>query len=203
MSELRRQLKSGNVWSAKHDMSPIEGVERAAADADEETRQAWGAEAVALLGDRDTVLRTRAVAALDVLPFEAASVVDALSRHGALLDVEAEGYPLHPTRLDQALYKRLARDSHPDARPVLRARLAHQPMLAVLLARSDSRWLVANAQLVRRRVLGGVLRGLPQDLRPRLLQNMGPWDDAIDILQMSWWKGLPDADALRDIVAAG
>jgi hypothetical protein len=32
---------------------------------------------------------------------------------------------------------------------------------------------------------------------------MGPWDDAIDILQMSWWKGLPDADALRDIVAAG
>lgn len=204
MGPIERQLRHGAVWSARDDMSPLEGLQRAAAEADAETLQLWGKESVALLAANDVALRTRAVAALDYLPFAALDVVYALRARPWLYEgVEAQGHPLFPSMLADALYARLARDCHPDALPTLRERLPAQPSLAVLLARKEGPWLVDNAGLVERRVLGGVLRGLPRELRPRLLLNMDLTDDAIEILQQPWWEGLEDAKALQRIVSLG
>ena len=203
MNLIRRQLESGTVWSSQHDMSALDGLERAARDADPETLAAWWQEAMALLDDPDIALRTRAVAALELLPFDTAALVARLER-GDLNGVRGQGYPLSPEHLDDALYKLLARDCKPEARPTLRKRVVVQPILAVSLAATDTRWLVSNAdRVVSREVLGGVLRKLPAKQRPLLLERMGPWPDAIEVLQKPWWRGLEDADALRRIVAAG
>lgn len=192
------------MWSSQHDMSPLDGLERAAEAADAETLQAWGAEAFALLDDRDVVLRTRAVAALEYLPFDDAALVERLERGTLLAGVLGQGHPLYPPHLDDALYKLLARDCKPAARPALRKRVLVQPVLAVSMAGKDTRWLVANAgKAVQREVLGGVLRSLPAGQRPRLLEKMAPWPDAIEVLSKPWWKGIEDASTLRRIVAAG
>lgn len=204
MGIIRRQLEHGTVWLDRHDLGPLDGLRRAAEAAAPRTLAAWGRENLELLRDPDLTLRTRAIAALDHLPFEPAAIVALLREHPALFrDVEAQGYPLFPPLLEHALYQRLARDCHPDALPALRTQLPQQPMLAVLLARRDGAWLVANAHLVERAVLGGTLRGLPQALRPKLLEAMAPWGDAIAVLQQPWWRGLEDAEGLRGIVAAG
>jgi hypothetical protein len=201
---IQRQLRHGTVWTGRDDRSPIDGLRRAVEGADAETLAAWGSECSALLEAGDVALRTLAIAALDVLPCDAALVVALLHARPSLYrDVEAVGYPLHPPLLEHALYQRLARDCHPAALGALRAQLRYQPTLAVLLARRDGAWLVEHAALVERFVLGGVLRGLPRALRPRLLEAMAPWVDAIEVLQAPWWRGLEDADALRQIVAAG
>lgn len=204
MSELRSQLEHGLVWSAQNDMSPLDGVERAAAKADAETQQEWAAEAFSLLEDEDVRLRTRAVAALDHLPVDSAALVQLLALKPRLFQVRAEGYPLHPEILEDALYKRIARDCAPEARSALRERVRVQPLLAVLLARKDAVWLVENASTaVHRDVLGGVLRALSPDQRKTLLANLGPWPDADAVLARGWWRNIPDADTLRAIVAAG
>lgn len=204
MSIIQRQLEHGIVWCAKEDISPLDGLARAVASAEPETLAAWGAENLKLLESSDVRLRTMAIAALDHLPFAARDILSLLRIRPALYrDVEAQGHPLFPSLLADALYVRLARDCHPDALPVLRERLKEQPRLAVLMARQDGEWLVKNASLVIREVLGGVLRGLPAEQRPRLLRNMAPWDDAVEVLQQPWWQGLPDAEALRRIVAGG
>lgn len=204
MSIIQRQLEHGIVWCAKEDISPLDGLARAAAAADPDTLAAWSAENVVLLESSDVRLRTMAVAALNHLPVEARDILRLLeTRVDLYRGIEAQGHPLFPRLLEDALYVRLARDCHPDALPVLRERLKEQPALAVLMARKDGEWLVENASLVTRDVLGGVLRGLPAEQRPRLLRNMAPWDDALEVLQQPWWQGLPDAEALRRIVAGG
>jgi hypothetical protein len=204
VSIIQRQLEHGIVWCAKEDMSPLDGLARAAAAADPDTLATWGAENLSLLTASDVSLRTMAVAALSHLPVAARDVLHLLeTRPDLYRDVEAQGHPLFPRLLDHALYVQLARGCHPDALPALRERLRAQPSLAVLMARKDGEWLVEHASLVTRDVLGGVLRGLPEDQRPRLLRNMAPWDDALEVLQQPWWQGLADVEALRRIVARG
>lgn len=202
MRIIQRQLEHGIVWCARDDLSPLDGLARAAAAADPATLAGWGAENLALLESERVPLRTLAIAALDHLPFAVTDILRLLQTRAELYrGVEAQGHPLFPSLLEHALYTRLARDCHPEALPALRAQLREQPALAVLLARKDGAWLVDHARVVTRGVLGGVLRGLPKDQRPRLLANLAPWDDAVEVLRQPWWQGLEDADALRRIVA--
>lgn len=202
MGAIQRQLEDWSVWTGRDDLSPLDGLQRAAATADATTLAAWSEENVKLLESASLPVRTRAIAALEFLPFEAHDIVRLLkSRVELFRDVEAEGYRLFPSQLEHALYVRLATDGHPDALPTLRERLAIQPPLAVLLASHDGAWLVENAQLVTRDVLGGVLRRLTRSQRARLLVNMAPWEDANEILRKPWWNGLEDSDVLQRIVA--
>lgn len=202
MGKIERQLSDGNVWSGKNDMSPLEGLERAVAAADEETIALWRDETMALLQHADIKVRTRAVAALDLFPVVAADVLALLtSRHALFGGVLAQGHPLFPEDLAEALYRRLARDGHPDALPALREQTPSQPGLAIFLARYDGEWLVRNAAwAVHVSCLGGVLRALPAELRPTLLRNLYPYKDPESLLAATWWRGIADADALRRII---
>ena len=203
MSKLRRQLKTGRVWTAKNDMSPLEGLRRAAEAASETTRRTWGKELVGLLTERDLVLRTRAIAALDFLPADPVAVLETLRAKPKLFEKTCKGYPLFPPYLEDAIWYWLA--DKPEVTEAVRARLPIQPDLVVFLADHDYDWVLENArELVRREVLGGVLISFPQEKRAELLHALGPWDDANVVLEESWWRRLGEnAKELRDLVADG
>lgn len=202
MSKLRRQLESGTVWSAKNDMSPLEGLRRAAETASHGQRRIWAKELLGLLSEADLVLRTRAIAALDILPADPEAVLDTLRSSPRLFDDVGEGYPLFPPRLDDAVWYWLA--DKPQVIKAVRERLPEQPDLVVFLAENDHEWVLENARKwVDRLVLGGVLLSFPADRRADLLHALGPWKDASQVLSESWWRRVPDADALREIVARG
>jgi len=202
MSKLRRQLESGTVWSAKNDMSPLQGLRRAVEKASSGQRRTWAKELVELLSEDDLVLRTRSIAALDLLPADPEAVLNVLRSSPELFDDVGEGHPLFPPHLDDAVWYWLS--DKPEATKAVRERLPEQPDLVVFLAKNDHEWVLKNARKwVNRLVLGGVLLSFPADRRADLLHALGPWKDAAKILNESWWKRVPDAEALRDIVARG
>ena len=202
MGEIRRQLRSGTVWSAKDDFSPLDGLRRAAERATSEQLAAWAEELVPLLRSSSLVLRTRAIAALDSLPCDPLVVLEILQSRPALFDEYAEGYPLFPPHLEDAIWYWLA--DKPPVTNEVRSRLSVQPILVVYLAEHDHEWVLENArQVVAREVLGGVLISFPPDQRAALLRVLGPWDDAMAVLEESWWKRIEDATPLRSIIALG
>ena len=201
MSKLRRQLETGHVWSAKDDMSPLDGLRREAESSSEFTLQKWGKELLNLLTDENLILRTRAIAALDILPANPIEVLKLLKKHPELFDEFCEGYPLFPPSLDEAIWYWLS--EKPEVYESVRKRLSIQPDLVVYLASHDYDWVLENAKnVVPRNVLGGVLISFPKDLRANLLKELGPYDDAIDILKENWWKRLENSKELRDIISA-
>ena len=104
MSKLRRQLETGRVWTAKNDMSPLDGLRRVAQSSSESTLQQWGKEVLNLLIEEDIILRTRAIAALDILPANPLEVLHLLQKNPELFEEFCEGYPLFPPRLDEAIW---------------------------------------------------------------------------------------------------
>ena len=200
MSKLRRQLKSGTVWSAKDDMSPLDGLRREVDVSSAATLQEWGEELLTLLKDKDLVLRTRAIAALDLLPADPVAVLNLLQTSPELFDEFCEGYPLFPPSLDEAIWFWLS--EKPEVALAVRKRLSVQPDLVVYLASHDYDWVLEHAnRVVFGEVLGGVLISFPKECRADLLKKLGPFDDAGKILKENWWKRVEDSNTLRDIVA--
>ena len=202
MSKLRRQLETGMVWSAKNDMSPLDGLRRAVESASDVILKRWASELLGLLQDESLVVRTRAIAALEMLPADPSAVLHLLRTQAELFDVACEGYPLFPSYLDEAIWFWLA--DKPEATEDIRRRLEEQPYLVPYLAEHDYDWVLKNAKkVVARDVLGGVLLSFPKELRPDLIRSLRPFNDAVEVLQANWWKRLEDADKLREIVAIG
>ena len=202
MSKLRRQLETGMVWSSKNDMSPLDGLRRATESASDESLKRWASETLELLQDENLVLRTRAVAALDMLPADPSAVLHLLHAQPELFEVACEGYPLFPSYLDEAIWFWLA--DKPEATEDIRERLEEQPYLVPYLAEHDYDWVLKNAKkVVARDVLGGVLISFPKELRPELIRSLRPFNDAEEVLQAAWWRRLEDADKLREIVSIG
>ena len=181
-------------------MSPLDGLRDAIIKASVGQRRAWAREVVQLLTDPDLTIRTRAIAALDMLPANPKTVLNIVQAHPDLFRETGQGYPLFPANLEDAIWY-WASDK-PEVAMAVRDRLPIQPDLVVFLAEYDHEWVLENAsKLVHRNVLGGVLLSFPPHKRAELLQALGPWDDARDVLRESWWRRLEDASALRKIIA--
>lgn len=197
--QVREQLTHGRIWSDRGDVSPLQGLQRALARASLSDRKAAAAEVFELLQSPDLVLRTRATAAARMVPIAPADLVRLLTDHRDLFRVEGEGLSLSPRVLEENLLEHLADERV--ALKLLRQRVREYPALAVDLAARDGLWLLANAEVVRRGVLGGVLRALPdRAARERMLRALGPWPDAQEILAKPWWRNMPDGEALRALI---
>lgn len=207
---VRRQLRAGNVWSAREDATDLDGLSRAIADAGP-LRPAFVDAVVASLRDPDVAVRTGAAAVLaDVrADVDLAALVALLTDDARLLvGVPPRRHALGPHRdLASAVYAALAAevqdrgDATPQVVEVLRRGAHEGRWVLAALARVDAEWLIAHApEVVPEAAIGGVVLHLAtHELRRRLLLALGPWPPEASerVLAQRWWRALPDTEATQ------
>jgi len=214
-SAVRKQLGGGIVWSSREDSDHVSGIVRAVHEAGP-WRAAFGEAVSALLEDPDPQLRTGAVFLLQVVEEDvgAERLENLLEARPALYrGVQPVRHKLDGT-LEEALLQALGRVAERgDARA---ARLLRQGLLEGhhvygYVARLDPDWLVAHAaERVPRRVLGAVLRFLPDAVhREAFVRALAPWpaSEREAVVHHLLWSALPlpddEKDRLKAIIAGG
>ena len=104
MGKIERQLRHGTVWSGRNHMSPLDGLGDAASRATAAQRRSWASQVVKLLKSPDIVVRTRAIAALNILPANPKTVLNTLLEYHELFEANGEGYPLWPINMADAIW---------------------------------------------------------------------------------------------------
>ena len=176
------------------DLGVLDGLERELGRVGEEDRAIAGEVVVELMASDDLRVRTLAVGALRFVPVDVKAVVELMGREPGLFRRDGFGTM---GNLERAVLEALA--GSPDAAPACREALDRHPVLAVFMAESDGAWLVANAERIERRVVGGVVRKLPtHELRAGFITAKAPWD--ADVAKAWWWTTVPRAEELKALL---
>ena len=203
-----RQVEGVGPWSARDDVTRVDGLGRAL-DGAGPLRPLFAAAIAGQLENADPAARTAAVAVVDRVAAAIGSpfLVDLLRRRRALFDgVAPVGHPTSQPDLRWSLLVALGRAVRPgddDAIAMLRDAAGEERGFWILdaLVRVDLDWLLAHARgVVPLRALGGVLRALPdREARAKPIRALGPWAPAAREAALSapFWAVVPDAAALR------
>jgi hypothetical protein len=203
-----RQVEGVGPWSARDDVTCVDGLGRAL-DGAGPLLPLFARAVAEQLVNPDLAVRTAAVAVADrVAPVLGSPfLVDLLRRRPELFaGVAPVGHPTNHPDLRWSLLValgRAVRREEDDAIAVLRDAAGEErgSWLLGALARVDLDWLLSHARgVVPVRALGGVLRALPdRETRAKLIRALGPWAPAAKeaALAAPFWAVVPDGAELR------